>query len=147
MEVHVFLSQLMDKVAQLEAQLNQHSGNSSKALFSNLPKSPCTPHSRQPGHPGRHRPLLPSDQVDAMVILSQRSVPTVSMICPMAPPMQRHQITDAPPIQPHVTEQHLRAMYCPHCQQPVRATLPVPTGAFGPRVTALIATDSAMPDI
>jgi transposase len=46
-----------------------------------------------------------------------------------------------PPIQPHVTEYRLHAVCCPHCQQQVRATLPesVPTGAFGPRVTALIA--------
>jgi transposase len=60
---------------------------------------------------------------------------------PDAAPAQRHQVTEVPPITPHVTEHRLRAVCCPHCQRQVRASLPetVPQSAFGPRLTALTA--------
>jgi transposase len=60
---------------------------------------------------------------------------------PAAAPAQRHQVTEVPPITPHVTEHRLRVVCCPGCQRQVRAPLPatVPRGAFGPHLTALIA--------
>jgi transposase len=144
---------LLARIADLEARLNQHSGNSSRPPSSDPPgaptKPPRTPRGKrrggQPGHPGQHRPLLPPEQVDEIVTHAPSSCPHCTADLPPdlpdAAPAQRHQVTEVPPITPHVTEHRLRAVCCPHCQQRVRAHLPdeVPSSAFGPRLTALTA--------
>jgi transposase len=148
-----YIQQLTQRIADLEARLNQHSGNSSTPPSSDPPsappKPPRTPRGKrrggQPGHPGQHRPLLPPEQVDEIVTHAPSSCPHCTADLPTdlpdAAPAQRHQVTEVPPIQPHVTEHRLRAVCCPHCQRQVRASLPdeVPSSAFGPRLTALTA--------
>jgi len=143
---------LLARIADLEARLNQHSGNSSKPPSSDPPdappKPPRTPRGKprggQPGHPGHHRPLVPPEQVDEFVAHHPTTCPQCQASLPSdlpdAAPVQRHQVTEVPPMQPVITEHQMHAVRCPHCRYTVRATLPdaVPRGAFGPRLTALV---------
>jgi transposase len=153
--VRAVLAALLARIADLEARLNQHSGNSSNPPSSNPPSAPPTPprtprgkpkpRGGQPGHPGSHRPPLPPEQVDEIVAHAPKQCTHCKSDLPTdlpdAAPAQRHQVTEVPPITPHVTEHQLRAVCCPHCQRQVRASLPddVPSSAFGPHLTALIA--------
>src|SRR5512135_2789753 len=52
----------------------------------------------------------------------------------------RHQVAEVPPIQPVVDEYRLHRLKCPRCGTSTCATLPpgVPTGAFGPRLRAIL---------
>jgi len=52
---------------------------------------------------------------------------------------QRHQVTELPPIQPHIIDQCPKVV-CPACGESTRAPLPEEAqGDFGPQLTALIA--------
>ena len=54
--------------------------------------------------------------------------------------LQRHQVTEFPPLQPHLTEYQGHCVICSECGESTRATLPEESkGSFGPRLTALIA--------
>jgi transposase len=65
------IAQLLTRVAELEARLNQHSQNSSKPPSSDPPSAPPrparTPHGRKPGaqvgHPRHERPEPEPDQI------------------------------------------------------------------------------------
>lgn len=143
---------LQTQVTDLQAQLQQHSGNSSRPPSNDPPSAPPRPtrapsgRSRggQPGHPGQHRELLPPDQVDHLVVHSPTTCPQCAMILPGdLPPtgsVLRQQVWDVPPVRPRVTEHQFPTVTCPLCQTPVRAPRPpdVPPGAFGPQVTALV---------
>ena len=52
----------------------------------------------------------------------------------------RHQVAEVPPVQPVVDEYRLHRLACPRCRTSTCATLPpgVPTGAFGPRLRAIL---------
>ena len=52
----------------------------------------------------------------------------------------RHQVAEVPPIEPTVDEYRLHRLECPRCGTSTCATLPpgVPTGAFGPRLRAIL---------
>jgi transposase len=52
----------------------------------------------------------------------------------------RHQVTEVPPVQPVVDEYRLHRLRCPRCRAVTCAPLPagVPTGAFGPRLRAIL---------
>jgi len=97
----------------------------------------------QPGHPGHHRPLVPSDRVDTIVDL----VPDACRQCEhrlharhnVGDP-RRHQITELPPIAAHITEYRCHRRQCPACGTTTLAPLPDDlTSQFGPQLTALIA--------
>lgn len=100
----------------------------------------------QPGHPGHYRPLVPAERVNAVVDL----FPDACGHCqhtlgaahvphePEAP--RRHQVTELPPIEAHITEYRCHRIVCPACGQTTQAALPAEVvGQFGPQVTALIA--------
>lgn len=97
----------------------------------------------QPGHPGHHRPLVPPERVQAIVDL----VPDVCRQCahPLRPrhgvgDPRRHQITELPPIEAHITEYRCHRRQCPVCGTTTLAPLPDDlAGQFGPQLTALIA--------
>ena len=57
------------------------------------------------------------------------------------PAARRHQVTELPPVRPHVTEDQLQTLRCGRCGQATAAPLPpaVPAGAFGPRLAATVA--------
>jgi transposase len=53
---------------------------------------------------------------------------------------RRHQVTELPPIEAHITEYQCPCVVCPECGKETRAELPREAqGQFGPQLTALIA--------
>jgi transposase len=100
----------------------------------------------QPGHPGRHRNLVPADRVDKTeVVLPEkcrhcgRALPRVPEKVRTEGEPRRHQVTEVPEIRGHITEYQ-----CPHvvckCGKTTQAPLPKEVqGNFGPQLTALVA--------
>ena len=97
----------------------------------------------QPGHPGRHRELVPVDRLDAIVDLA----PAACRHCArrlharhtVGDP-RRHQVTELPPIAAHITEYRCHRRQCPDCGTITLAPLPDEhANQFGPQLTALIA--------
>ncbi len=97
----------------------------------------------QPGHPGHSRPLVPAERVNTIVDL----VPDACRHCHRAlrardavDDPRRHQVTELPPIDAHITEYRCHRRRCPACGQTTQAVLPEEwKGQFGPQLTALIA--------
>ena len=99
----------------------------------------------QAGHPGHARPLVPADRVTHVIEV----FPTACRHCD--PPLsargrvvtggpRRHQVTELPPIEAHVTEYRCVSVVCPACRKATQAAVPAEvTGQFGPQLTALIA--------
>ncbi len=97
----------------------------------------------QPGHPGHHRPLVPVERVNAIVDV----VPEACRHCDhrlharddVGDP-RRHQVTELPPIEAHITAYRCHRRVCPGCGHTTPAPLPDDlTGQCGPQLTALIA--------
>jgi transposase len=97
----------------------------------------------QPGHPGHSRPLVPAERVTAIINL----VPDTCRHCQHALDARddggdprRHQVTELPPIDAHITEYRCHRRVCPACGAATQAPLPEDVeGQFGPQLTALIA--------
>jgi transposase len=147
---------LQARIRDLESRLGQDSSNSSRPPSSNPPQTAAkrkrrpVPSGRkrggQPGHPGSFRPLVPIEQVDAVVVV----VPAVCRWCqqPFADEkvrrcgrVWRHQVVELPPLAVRVTEYQMEARRCEQCGKRTRARLPagVPLRPFGPRLTAVVA--------
>ena len=109
------------RIADLEARLNQHSGNSSKPPSSDPPSAPPPPvktprgkpkaKGAQPGHPDQQRPLLPEDQVQQVVCVHPTCCPTChdmlpATLRPVCLPA-RQQVWEIPDGPPQVTEYQL----------------------------------------
>ena len=148
------------QIADLERQLalrKQNSTNSSKPPSSDgLAGEPRQRGRRrksrrkaggQPGHRGAHRPLVPLERVDEVrpvlpeqcghcgLVLSAEveAVQTTGAV-------QRHQVTELPPLHARIIEYQCHRVVCPECGESTRAALPEEaTGQFGPQLTALIA--------
>ena len=142
------LEEAKRRIAELERQLKQDSSSSDKPPSSDPPHRP--PRKKpgkgkrkpggQPGHEGKTRPLLPPEQVDDI----QDHKPSTCDDCGAKltgedPSPLRHQVTEVPPVQPTVTEHRLHSLRC-GCGAVTQADLPsgVPSGAFGPRLTAMV---------
>jgi transposase len=101
----------------------------------------------QPGHAGHHRQLVPTSDVSAIEVL----LPTQCRHCEARLPQnprkvtaqgepRRHQVTEIPPVQPHITEYQIPNVVCDHCGKTTHAPLPEEiAGHFGPHLAALIA--------
>ena len=148
------------QIADLERQLalrKQNSTNSSKPPSSDGLAGEARERGRrkksrrkvggQPGHRGAHRPQVPAERVDEI-----RSVlPEQCRHCGYRLPaniekvqttgaVQRHQVTELPPIQARIIEYQCHRAICPECGERTRAAVPEEaTGNFGPQLTALIA--------
>ncbi len=142
-------------MAELERRLNRSSRNSS------LPPSQDPPSARprpggtgsgrgrggQPGHEGRHRRLLPPEQVDQVVEHWPERCRSCAHVfrgperVDAAEPW-RHQVAELPPIAIRVPEHRLHGVCCPRCATRTRPELPreVPRSAFGPRLQAAVVT-------
>jgi transposase len=97
----------------------------------------------QPGHPGHTRPLVPTERVNAIIDL----VPNACRHCQhvlhardaVGDP-RRHQVTELPPIDAHITEYRCHRRRCAACGKTTQASVPEEIiGQFGPQLTALIA--------
>jgi transposase len=97
----------------------------------------------QPGHPGHHRELVPMARVDTIIDL----VPDTCRHCEhrlharhSVGDARRHQVTELPPIAPHITEYRCHRRQCPVCGKTTLAPLPDELASqFGPQLTALVA--------
>lgn len=98
----------------------------------------------QPGHRGHWRGLAPADRVDRTIELFPRSCRHCECRLWHGMPRQgdprRHQVTELPPVEAHITEYQCHSIVCPDCGKATRAELPEEAqGHFGPQLTALIA--------
>ena len=101
----------------------------------------------QPGHPGHHRDLFPPERVNEVVPI----YPPQCRHCEKAfgerdraraaqAEAQRHQVTELPKIEAHITEYQCYKLRCAKCGKRTQAALPEEAkGNFGPELTALIA--------
>ncbi|HYW05485.1 MAG TPA: IS66 family transposase [Longimicrobium sp.] len=140
------------RIAELEARLGQHSGNSSRPPSADPPSAPPRPspvprggkRGAQKGHKGHHRSQVAAARVDHRV----RHRPTACGRCGedlagaaiVGEPVI-HQVAELPPVRAVVTEHQLLRVCCPHCRTHTRADLPAGVGHshFGPRLTAFAA--------
>ena len=142
-----------EEIAELKRRLNRNSRNSSMPPSHDPPDAPrrksSEPSGRsqgaQSGHPGKGRKLLPIEAVDRVVEHWPTHCGCGHCFADgneEAGEPARHQITELPEIAVCVTEHRLHRRLCPDCATATRAELPadVPTGAFGPRLEAAVAT-------
>ena len=141
------------RIAELEAELK---GLRKTPQNSSLPPSTQHPHAKpvkpkskshkkrggQPGHARHERPLIPTEECDAVVPLK----PTDCRRCGTKlsgsdPEPLRHQVYELPEIQPVVTEYQQHRLSCPGCGETTCAALPagVPRGGSGPKLIAFVA--------
>jgi len=148
------------QIADLERQLagrKQNSTNSSKPPSSDgLAGEPRQRGRRkksrrkpggQPGHRGAHRQLVAAERVNEVRSVLPKQcrhcgccLPSEIQQARTTDAVQRHQVTEIPPIQAHIIEYQCHRVVCSECGGSTRAALPVEaTGQFGPHLTALIA--------
>lgn len=147
------IAQLEQRVNELEAKLNRHSGNSSQPPSQDPPQAPKNRREKsgrnpggQVGHQGNHRELAPPEKVHKIVEHRAETCPHCCSALQhaaarQAPPVERHQVWELPEIFPVITEHRLLAGWCPRCQSWVKPELPAEMGrsAFGPRLQAWVA--------
>jgi transposase len=144
------IAQLEERLAALEERVKQTSRTSSRPPSSDPPSAPPRrtrrpsgrPVGGQVGHEGHGRPLLPVEQVDAIVEIK----PAVCAQCGTAltgddPAPARHQVAELPRIVPEVTEYRRHTLTCGTCGTATAATWPqrMSRGGFGPRTQATVA--------
>lgn len=143
------IDRLEREVAELKARLGQNSGNSHKPPSSDPAplkrKPPVPPSGRkrggQPGHRRAQRTLVPSDQVHEMIECRPACCRGCGeALCGTDAQPQRHQVAELPPVRPLVIEYRLHRLACRRCGRTTRGPLPagVPSGAFGPRLQAVL---------
>jgi transposase len=97
----------------------------------------------QPGHPGHWRGLAPAGRVNEVIgrrpaqcSHCRRNLKGVAT----AGEPRRHQVTELPHIEAHITEYRCHRVACPDCGEVTQAPLPAEAqGQFGPELTALMA--------
>lgn len=148
--VHTLLhtvTDLQQRVAELEERLNQNSRNSSRPPSADPPNAPPrpprTPSARtvggQPGHVGRTRPLKALADVQRVVDVKPLSGHDCgALLLGEDPQPQRHQVTELPRVEPQVTEYRRHTLSCLVCGAQTPAAWPsdMPAGDFGPRLQA-----------
>ena len=141
------LGVLEQQLAQLQERLNQNSRNSSKPPSSDPPTTPRypkrTPSGRkaggQPGHVGHTRPLKPLDQVQDIIELRPTSCGACgALLLGEDSQPQRHQVTELPRIEPHVTEYRRPTLTWLACGSETLGACPadMPSGDFGQHLQA-----------
>jgi transposase len=98
----------------------------------------------QPGHRGHWRGLAPLSRVDQVIELfppkCRHCDSRLSRKMSTQGEARRHQVTELPPIEAHITEYQCPCVVCPECGKATQAELPREAqGQFGPQLTALIA--------
>ena len=99
----------------------------------------------QPGHPGHWRKPVPAERVNKVVNLYPATCRHCE--CGLSAPEtletkgapRRHQVTELPRIEAHVTEYQCQNVLCPECGKATQAPLPEEfQGQFGPDLTAVV---------
>ena len=148
------IAKLVARVEELDRRLKRNSRNSSTppsqdpagAPERRRPPSAGRSQGAQPGHLGHGRPLAPFELVDEVVDHWPERCGCGHLFSeaerePVAGPA-RHQVAELPPIAVVVSEHRLHRLRCPDCGGSACAEIPsdVPSGAFGPRLQAAVAT-------
>src|SRR5215207_1750099 len=147
--VRALVMELLRRLAQVEARLNQTSRNSSKPPSSDppsaRPRAAKEPTGRksggQPGHEGHGRKLKPESEVDQIIdVRSEHCGQCGTLLLGEDTEPERHQVTELPRITPVVTEYRRHCLWCVACGARTQAPWPatMPTGSFGPRVQATV---------
>ena len=149
LELEALLAAALARIVDLEGQLKQNSGNSSRPPSSDMRrrKVPKETTGRkpggQPGHPGTMREPVPSDQVAEIVDRDPETCANCGSSLEDAPRLDAdlRQIMEAPEFQAFVREFRLWKKRCPKCGGLSRGKMPAgsPKGAFGPRIQAMVA--------
>lgn len=137
---------LNQRIAALEERLGTNSRNSSAPPSTDPHRRPSKQLSTgkkrgaQPGHPGKARTLLPSDQVTHAHDCRPGACPACGGAVRITGLCARHQVIDLPPMKAMVTEYRLFAGSCRCCGQVCEASLPpgVSSRVTGPRPLAAI---------
>jgi transposase len=144
---------LPQRLADLEARLNQHSQNWSKPPSSDPPSAPPRPlrsprgrsKGGQPGHAKHDRDAPERDHIDAVRDHHPdccRSCQTLlhSMLRD-ACAVRTQYVWELPEIRPYITAHHYHSVCCPGCGDLVTAHrgADVPPGSFGPQTAATLA--------
>lgn len=145
-------AQLVARIADLEARLNQHSQNSAKPPSSDPPSAPPRPErvprgrqrGGQVGHP-RHERIVPTPE---QITETADHYPTTCPHCGSDVSDNQHDVCavqtqyvwDLPPIVPEIVAHQYHTVMCLACYELVTAPRPadVPPGGFGARVVAKI---------
>ena len=142
------MMKLQAQLADAQARMGQHSGNSSRPPSSDPPAAPPrrkrTPSGRkrggQQGHPGHARLQLAAEQITARVEHRPDQCPICTLPLAATLPTEgeplRRQVWEIPPMGPEVTEHRGYRVRCPHCAALVSAP-DLPERVFGPRLTAM----------
>jgi transposase len=145
------ITELEQRVGDLEARLKLNSTNSSKPPSSDpiglKRKPPASPSGRkrggQLGHRRALRSLVPPEKVRSIIDCK----PTDCRRCGHTlagddPSPLVHQVAELPKIEPLVDEYRLHRLGCPNCGVTTCGDLPlgVPKGCFGPYLQAVLAT-------
>jgi transposase len=142
------------RVFELERRLSRSSRNSSLPPSQDPPSAPPRPRGKgsgrkqggQQGHEGRHRRLVPPEQVDEII----EHWPQRCQACAHefaerervdAAEPSRRQVAELPPIVVRVSEHRLHRVCCPACEAVTTAeAAAVSRWAFGPRLQAAVVT-------
>ena len=141
---------LQKRVQTLEAQSKQNSRNSSRPPSSDPPWTPPHPPKPptgrspggQPGHEGTTHQLVCVDQVDDVIAVKpERCEECGHRLSGNDPSPRRHQVTEIPPVHPHIIEYLLHRLTCPKCAHTTMAKLPegVSWAMMGPALQAMVA--------
>lgn len=152
------VSELEGEVQELRAQLGQDSSNSSRPPSSDAPQAAAknkakrrrAPSRRkrggQRGHAEHHRTLLSPEQVTQVIVVRPDACRHCGQPFPEEQPRRpsrawRHQVVELELLTVRVVEYQMQVRRCAQCGKRTRAALPagVPQGAFGPRLTAIVA--------
>lgn len=98
----------------------------------------------QPGHRGHWRGLAPLSRVDQVIEVfppeCRHCESRLSRHMVTRDEPRRHQVTELPAMEAHITEYQCHCVVCPDCGKTTQAELPQDSqGQFGPQLTALIA--------
>jgi transposase len=155
-EVLLEMSVRIEELERKVALLTRDSSNSSKPPSSDGPAAKARPRppikskkrrpGGQPGHKGKTREILPVEQVDEVIEVFPtvcegcgEPVGTETRDCVVVGEPERRQVTEIPPVQPHVTEYRLHSLQC-SCGTITKAEAPpVAQFAFGPRIQGIAA--------
>jgi transposase len=134
--------------ALLRDKLGVNSSNSGKPPSSDGPSvtpPPSKPSKKrrggQPKHPRHRRDLIPVEKVDQVLDLHPSHCNRCGeTLAGDDPEPLRHQVVELAEVLRRVDEYRLHRLTCPCCDASTLASLPegVPTGAFGPRLIALV---------
>jgi transposase len=143
------VEQLKEQMAELREQVNRNSRNSSQPPSSDGPekqKHKKKTKSRkkqggQKGHQGHRRKLVSIEDVDEIVVHKpEKCAGCGALLEGEDPEPYRHQVTELPPVKPHVTEHQVHKVICPCCEKENGGELPpeVAVSQFGPNLVALV---------